>query len=1182
MKLFIVIIVIFCSISLEANNWYVAKTGSNSNPGTYALPFLTIQKAADYAIAGDTVFIRGGTYQLYVIFLNSGTNTSPITIMPYQSEIVIVDGDNYALPSSGEWYALFNLAGNYINVSGLEVRYSAGMGVKISGTNCIATNMKVHHCRQTGMIITGNYSIVQNSTVYSACMNNEGGILTSSWATGLSAARSPIGAIIRNNIVHDVWGEGISTYKANGTVIEGNIIYDNWSANIYVSDATNIIVRRNLVYNTKSLIKGSMVGILMGDETCSPPSSVVSIVNNVVHDCKINFYRWGSACGTGMTNFLIANNTFVNSTSSCGVKFLYTTTNTNVQFRNNIVSQNGGLIPISIDSKQGITFSNNLWTSTPNILASGIGNVIGNPLFVSLSDFRLQASSPAINSGVNVELTTDLLGNSINGLPDIGAYEFRPSIVSISSPLSGAVFSAPATIAIKASVSDSNGSIAKVDFYQGSTLLGSDNTAAPYSFTWSNVIAGNYTITAKSTDNAGSVTISSPITIIVTTTNEPLPVVSILSPVSGAVFTAPASVTIAATASDADGSISKVDFYQGSTLLGSDNTSPYSFTWTNVLAGSYTITAKATGNAGATTISTPIYFTVVSAGGSVIISSAITASTDDVEESASGWIYTNSSDIELVYDSDNAPGNQTVGLRFINLAIPRNAVISNAYIQFTSKEVTTAACNLVIKGEASDNSPAFTIDYYDVSSRTKTLTSINWSPPSWSTAYVATTDQRTPNISSIIQEIVNRSGYTSSSAISLIITGSGTRNSVSFEGEPGYAAKLIVTYTIQGSNQPPVISVTHPTNGSTFSSPASVTISAAANDANGTITKVDFYQNSTLLSSDNVSPYSFTWTNVPSGTYIITCKATDNQGATTISLPYSISVLNAGISVNSSAAIATSVDDVEESSSGWVYTNSSDIELAYDVDNSPGNQKVGLRFANLAIPRNAYISNAYIQFTCDKATTGTCNLVINGEATDNSPAFRSTSYNVSSRTKTLTSVNWTPPAWSTVGEVTNYQRTPDISSIIQEIVNRSGYTLLSAISIIIAGNGTRTATSYEGSPDKAAMLFIQYTVPEDIVTPTMFKSGVLESPKISPPEKSKNLVCYPSPFTNQLNIEFVPVDDEGIITIEIFNSLGKSVMNRMHCDSNIAVLDIQNLASGIYIVRVRTSKTIYNKLVIKQ
>jgi len=98
----------------------------------------------------------------------------------------------------------------------------------------------------------------------------------------------------------------------------------------------------------------------------------------------------------------------------------------------------------------------------------------------------------------------------------------------------------------------------------------------------------------------------------------------------------------------------------------------------------------------------------------------------------------------------------------------------------------------------------------------------------------------------------------------------------------------------------------------------------------------------------------------------------------------------------------------------------------------------------------------------------------------------------------------------------------------------------------------------------------------------MFKSGVLESPKISPPEKSKNLVCYPSPFTNQLNIEFVPVDDEGIITIEIFNSLGKSVMNRMHCDSNIAVLDIQNLASGIYIVRVRTSKTIYNKLVIKQ
>src|SRR6185369_4384869 len=71
------------------------------------------------------------------------------------------------------------------------------------------------------------------------------------------------------------------------------------------------------------------------------------------------------------------------------------------------------------------------------------------------------------------------------------------------------------------------------------------------------------------------------------------PTVSVTSPAANAAFNAPASVTISAAASDADGSINKVEFYNGNTLLGSDNSSPYSFSWNNVAAGSYTITAKA-------------------------------------------------------------------------------------------------------------------------------------------------------------------------------------------------------------------------------------------------------------------------------------------------------------------------------------------------------------------------------------------------------------------------------------------------------------------------------------------------------------------------------------------------------------------------------------------------------------
>src|SRR6185369_12640984 len=85
------------------------------------------------------------------------------------------------------------------------------------------------------------------------------------------------------------------------------------------------------------------------------------------------------------------------------------------------------------------------------------------------------------------------------------------------------------------------------------------------------------------------------------------------SPSNGASFTAPATVTIAASASDSDGSIAQVQFYAGGTLLGTDTTSPYSLTWSNVAAGSYTLTAKAIDNGGAATVSAPIGMTVSAA-----------------------------------------------------------------------------------------------------------------------------------------------------------------------------------------------------------------------------------------------------------------------------------------------------------------------------------------------------------------------------------------------------------------------------------------------------------------------------------------------------------------------------------------------------------------------------------------
>jgi phosphatidylserine/phosphatidylglycerophosphate/cardiolipin synthase-like enzyme len=91
--------------------------------------------------------------------------------------------------------------------------------------------------------------------------------------------------------------------------------------------------------------------------------------------------------------------------------------------------------------------------------------------------------------------------------------------------------------------------------------------------------------------------------------NQP-PAASLTSPAAGATFTAPATINLAASATDSDGTVSKVDFFSGTTLLGTDTSAPYQLTWSNVPAGSYTLSAVATDDDGASTASASVNITV--------------------------------------------------------------------------------------------------------------------------------------------------------------------------------------------------------------------------------------------------------------------------------------------------------------------------------------------------------------------------------------------------------------------------------------------------------------------------------------------------------------------------------------------------------------------------------------------
>jgi len=177
-------------------------------------------------------------------------------------------------------------------------------------------------------------------------------------------------------------------------------------------------------------------------------------------------------------------------------------------------------------------------------------------------------------------------------------------------------------------------------------------------------------------------------------------------------------------------------------------------------------------------------------GNIVVRDIKVAVSSDDAEESGSGSVSLTSSVLDFVYTSNR----QTVGMRFTGVNIPKNATILNAYIQFRASGVTSDTTFLTIGGENVDNATTFTTGSKNISLRQRTTAVVSWSPVPWTTSGAAGPDQRTPNIASIIQEVVNRSGWSSGNSVALIITGTGRRVAMSYDGSTTGAPLLHVEY----------------------------------------------------------------------------------------------------------------------------------------------------------------------------------------------------------------------------------------------------------------------------------------------------------------------------------------------------------------------------------------------------
>ncbi|WP_108870098.1 glycosyl hydrolase family 18 protein [Aquimarina aquimarini] len=549
-------------------------------------------------------------------------------------------------------------------------------------------------------------------------------------------------------------------------------------------------------------------------------------------------------------------------------------------------------------------------------------NLAGTIVWTVYGD--LEISGSATSFGPKLKRWSNVKSPLVNKMNEVfanGVVVNPAPTVNITSPANNANFAPGATIAITANASDSNGTVTKVEFFNGATKLGEDTTA-PYEYSWVNVVAGNYSITAKATDNEGATKTSSAVAISVgSTPNEP-PTVSITSPTNNDSFTAGTSIAIAATAADSDGTVSKVEFFNGTTKLGEDTTSPYSYSIASAVVGTYTLTAVATDDKAATTTSAVVTVNVTTDGGGGSCSAFPTWSASEIYTGGMDVKYNNVHYQARWWTQGQNPENSSVWKKIgpcggggSNNVAPTVSITSPAnnasFVEGTSISVTADASD-------SDGTVA-KVEFYNGATL---LGEDTTSPYSYTIANAIV-----GNYTLTAKATDNQGANTTSSAVSVSVTPTGggggncdgvaqyvagtsygQNDEVQNDGAkyscdvpgwcssaaawayaPGTGAHWQNAWTKTGdctggggSGTSPVVNITSPLNGATYPVGSSVIVSADATD-DGSVTKVEFFNGATKLGEDTTSPYSYTIANAQTGSYSLTAVATDNENNQTTS-----------------------------------------------------------------------------------------------------------------------------------------------------------------------------------------------------------------------------------------------------------------------------------------------------------
>lgn len=490
----------------------------------------------------------------------------------------------------------------------------------------------------------------------------------------------------------------------------------------------------------------------------------------------------------------------------------------------------------------------------------------------------------------------DLLDNKGYAATASKAVKVKPPnaapTIAISSPTSGAGFTSPAQLTATSYVDDSDGGEHEVTYTLNGVFLAASNVA-PYRHTWTINNAGAYTLAAIAKDSGGLTSQSSSVVFQVSTPNS-VPTVTLASPFNGASFSAYADVVLSADASDADGSVAKVEFYRGTTLLASDTDRPYTFTWSRVAPGTHIISARAFDNAGAVTISNSAQIVVAPVPPQVPPTPALTLPVE-------GATFTSGQNIVLEANVTVETGTTVQKVEFFN----GNVLIgssSAAPFSITWNNVPTGAYQVTAR--ATDNRGLFTnTSPRNVVVRAAPISAQFILPILSSKVFLSTDVPVTIRVFSEATTVAKVELFDGDTLISSFVPEGNTNGGdYGFFWTPTTAGPHLLrtqvtdslNVTSMAEQQIEVLASAKlqlAVEGEYHIAPAYINMRAFATPAAGTsITKVEFLKDGVVVGIDSTAPYEYQWKNVPLGTYSLVARVHDSPEIEAASTPVSVVV----------------------------------------------------------------------------------------------------------------------------------------------------------------------------------------------------------------------------------------------------------------------------------------------------